>query len=258
MPVNLNYNIQGDGEPIIILHGLFGSSRNWRSIANKLSDSYKVITADLRNHGQSDHHESMSYFEMADDLHALIGNLCMDRVSLIGHSMGGKVAMIYALRNSEIIKQLIILDIAPITYEHKYGKLFFAMNSLLLDSIKHRKMAEQAMDQIINDTWMSQFLLQNLVRTDQGFNWRLNLTAIEANIESISGFPDFKSNCKYDRPALFLGGVNSDFITIHHHETIRNYFPDAQIKMIEQAGHMLHIEQPESVLKAISNFLSNY
>lgn len=255
MTISLHHNILGDGEPIILLHGLFGSSRNLRSIAGRLSEKYKVVSADLRNHGESGHTDSMTYPEMADDVLQLMDQLSIEQVSLIGHSMGGKVAMITALQKPELIKQLIVLDMAPVRYERSYGKLFTAMEGLPLPAIKNRKDAEDYLNSQINDPELSQFLLQNLVRTQQGFRWRLNLPAIKSGMEHITGFPAMNADIRFNGPTLFLGGENSDCIQTKYHETIHGYFPKANIKMIANTGHMLHTEQPDIVVESMTAFL---
>ncbi len=238
----------------MILHGVFGSARNWQSFARSLAESHRVITVDLRNHGQSEHADSMTYFDMAEDIHALITDLCLDKVTLIGHSMGGKVAMIAALQKSVLIERLIVLDIAPVKYDRNYTGLFKAMSKLPLNTIKNRNEADQYMNEQINDAWLSQFLLQNLVQADQMFQWQFNLAAIQSNIDYVSDFPALST--QYNGPTLFLGGTESDFINEEYHGAIRNYFPTAAIEMIAQAGHMLHIEQPEVLLDKIKSFLN--
>jgi len=257
MPARLHYNTIGKGKPIIILHGLFGSLRNWKSFAKLLANNYQVITLDLRNHGQSDFTDTMTYPEMADDVMNLIKKLSLENLSLIGHSMGGKVAMINALRHPSLIEKLIVLDIAPVSYTHRYGKLFEAMQDLPLNLVKNRIEAGTILNNQINDTFLTQFLLQNLNRDENGFQWRINLQAILNNIELISGFPDIETAIKYDKPALFLGGNNSHFIQSQYYKTIRDYFPGAVIELIENAGHMLHIEQPEMVVGRIRQFINN-
>jgi len=257
MAVKLHYKILGKGQPIMILHGLFGSSRNWQSIAKVLAENYRVITLDLRNHGQSGHAESMTYTEMAEDVLGLIKELSLENLFLMGHSMGGKVAMVIALLHPLLIEKLVVLDIAPVSYEHRYGKLFQAMQDLPLDQVKNRIEAGTILNNQINDTFLSDFLLQNLNRADNGFQWRLNLPAILDNIEFISGFPDIGPDTQYSRPALFLGGKNSHFIQAEYHNVIRDYFPRASIELIENAGHMLHIEQPEVLVERIRQFISN-
>ncbi len=256
MTVKLHYNIAGKGNPIIILHGLFGSSRNWQSAAKILAEEYQVITPDLRNHGQSFHAQSMTYTEMAEDILELIKTNSLDNVCLVGHSMGGKVAMMNALLHSHFIDRLAVLDIAPVSYEHRYGKLFQAMQNLPLDQIKNRNNAEEILNDQINDQFLTQFLLQNLVRAEDGFEWRINLPAIQSNIESISSFPDMGNDKQYDKPALFLGGENSHFVQPEYHGEIKKHFPNAEIELLPDAGHMLHIEQPEVVVDKIRQFIN--
>lgn len=255
MSTNLHYTIYGKGAPVIILHGLFGSSRNWLSIAKNLAEEYQVITPDLRNHGQSFPAESMTYTEMAMDVATLIRELSLEKVSLAGHSMGGKVAMVTALEYPDRINHLAVLDIAPVSYEHRYGKIFSALQNLPLNRIKNRNEAEQILNEQFDDLFLVRFLVQNLSRTDKGFEWRINLTAIQENIEHISSFPEPGDKSMFEKPALFLGGEYSQFIQPVHKEPVSRYFPKAEIEYIKNAGHMLHIEQPEAVLNRLKQFL---
>lgn len=255
MSIKLHYNIYGDGEPVLILHGLFGSSINWRSFAKALSENYQVITPDLRNHGQTGHADSMSYQEMAEDIVQLLKDLSLEAPSIIGHSMGGKVAMINALLYPEKVDKLMILDIAPVNYEHRYGKIFHAMQNLPLDKIKNRKQAEILLNDQLNDLFLTRFLIQNLARMDDVFEWRINLSAICENIDSISTFPDLESEKEFVRTTRFLGGEKSHFIKPEHQHTIHSYFPTADIDHVKNAGHMLHVEQPEKVLQELRLFL---
>ena len=255
MPVRLHYRDTGKGEPVIILHGLFGSSRNWQGIAKKLAEEFRVIAVDLRNHGQSAFAASMQYAEMAEDLYHLISELSLESPNLIGHSMGGKVAMMAALKYQNRIKKLVILDIAPVQYGHRYGKIFAALNNLPLDRITSRNEAETILDQTINDQALTRFLLQNLTRSGPGFQWRINIRAIEENIEYINTFPEDIDNLQWNKPALFLGGKNSMFIQPRFHKSILELFPAAEIELIENAGHMLHIEQAAIVVDKIRDFL---
>jgi pimeloyl-ACP methyl ester carboxylesterase len=257
MPASLHYNISGRGDAVIILHGLFGSSRNWQSAARILAEDFQVITPDLRNHGQSFHTASMTYQEMAEDIVRLLDDLSLAKTVLIGHSMGGKVAMVNALLHTHRIEKLAVLDIAPVSYEHRYGKLFQAMYNLPLDRIRNRSEAEEILDRQINDIFLTRFLLQNLVRSDNGFEWRINLPAIQENIEKISTFPEPGNAGVFDNPVLFLGGENSHFIQPVHRETIRRFFPQAEIEYIENAGHMLHIEQPDKTVSKLRKFLES-
>lgn len=251
----LHYQEYGKGPPIIILHGLFGSSTNWRSLSKSLSEHYRVITPDLRNHGRSSHYPSMNYSEMANDIANLMDTLSLQQSTLIGHSMGGKVAMVNALLHPDRVEKLVVLDIAPVNYDHRYGKIFHALNHLPLDQLKNRNEAEAFLNKHFDDLFLVRFLLQNLARNENGFVWRINLPAIQENIETISSFPDIVPAGTFNRPALFLGGEKSHFIQADHQRIIHKYFPGAEIEHIGNAGHMLHVEQPQEVLERTRLFL---
>lgn len=253
--INLSHKATGSGPPAIILHGLFGSSRNWQTLAGKLGRTHRVISVDLRNHGKSEQADTMSYAEMAGDILEFIKTQKLENVSLIGHSMGGKTAMTSALMQPGSIARLVVLDIAPVAYKHRYGKLFHALANLSLSRIRSRKEAEQKLDALINDITLSRFLLQNLTRSRSGYRWRINLETIKNNIERISNFPVPAPHSVYHRPALFLGGAESHLLQPSHLPTIRAYFPAATIEVINGAGHMLHIDQPEIVLDRIAKFI---
>ncbi len=257
MTIDLNYNLSGSGELIVILHGLFGSSRNWQTLARQLSNDYQVMTVDLRNHGSSGHASTMTYPEMADDVHHLIEKYTADPVILIGHSMGGKVAMMQSLQNPDTINKLMVLDIAPVSYAHRYGKIFHAMNNLPLNNIKNRNEAEIIFSEWITDSLLRSFLLQNLVRNESGFTWRINLPVIQNSIEQISSFPEMANDRVFKRPVLFLGGEKSDFILPNHHEKVYSLFPDASIEQVKNAGHMLHVEETAVVLQKTRDFLES-
>ncbi len=255
MPVTLHYNTFGQGPAVMILHGLFGSSRNWQGMAKRLADRYQVITVDLRNHGQSASIVTMSYPEMAADVIQLIQDLSLAGVRLVGHSMGGKTAMQAALTAPGIIERLVVLDTAPVSYAHRYGKIFFALRNLPLKEIRNREEAEAMLDEQINDLFLTRFLLQNLVRNEDRFEWRINIKIIEDNIETISGFPEATPGIHYDGPALFLGGANSHFIQAQHYPDILSRFPNATIRLLEGTGHMLHVEQSLEVENSLRAFL---
>lgn len=256
MLVKLKYNIFGKGRPVIILHGLLGSSRNWTIIAKRLAEIYQVITVDLRNHGNSGHHESMTYEEMADDVDRLIKELCLKNTIIIGHSMGGKVAMTTALVYPELFSAVIVLDIAPVRYLHQIDVLIDAMNAVDMAAIERRGDADRQLALTIGDPELRQYLLQNLARNDHGYYWRTNLASIRSNKDCISGFPEVLSGKEYPGPALFLAGMNSDFINHKIEPAIHHYFPSAIIEYIENAGHWLHVDQPGNVAKKITMFLA--
>ena len=252
----LNYNESGQGRPIIILHGLFGSARNWQGISRKLTEDYHVITPDLRNHGESPHKATMSYQEMADDIVSLINSRGLNDVIIIGHSMGGKVAMAATLTRPEFFTALIVADIAPVSYKNNFDTLISAMKTLPLDQIKNRNDAEAHLANSIQKPGLIQFLLQNLIRVENNFSWRINLQGISNNMESIHQFPDSLNGKSNRLPSLFLGGAESDYIRSIYNPQIYQYFPAAEIKMIAGTGHWLHAEKPEVFLKEVKTFIN--
>lgn len=254
--ISLNYTEYGQGRPIIILHGLFGSIRNWQGIARSLAENHHVVTPDLRNHGQSPHTDSMAYEEMADDVIALADQLKLNDIILMGHSMGGKVAMTTTLKYPERFSALIVADIAPVNYKHGFIELVSAMNALELNKLKSRKDAETELLKTTNEIGVVQFILQNLIRVDEKFSWRINLKQITKSLSSISQFPDsFKASpCRL--PSLFLGGSESNYIRSIHNASIYEHFPAAEITMIEGAGHWLHAEKPNEFLKEVNSFIN--
>ena len=255
MTVKLNYQIQGEGIPVIILHGLFGSSRNWATIARKLAADYQVINVDLRNHGDSECADSMSYPEMADDIHDLLDECGLVTVNIIGHSMGGKVAMAFALNHASRLEKTIVLDIAPVAYRNEYSHLIDALEKITLDNIKNRKEANESLRAEIPEEMLRQFLLHNLVQDSDGFRWRINLQAIKNNLTYITGFLGLNSKHLHTGSALFLGGGNSNYIQPEHHAIIKTHFPNAEIQTVEGSGHWLHAEKPQEVLEKITTFL---
>ena len=256
MSVRLNFKTFGEGEPVNILQGLFGSARNWRSIARKLPAKYHVFTIDLRNHGDSDHADSMYYMEMVEDIRLFLHDRHLDKASFIGHSLGGKADMAFALNYQEMLEKLIVLDIAPVQYENNFTHLVDAMLALDLTNISSRNQANDMLKADIEDAGVRLFLLQNLFHDAQGFQWRINLPAIKAALPDISAFPTFTWSSKHSGPTLFLGGDKSDYILPAYHEEIMSFFPTAQISSIADADHWVHADQPQRVLEEISRFLA--
>lgn len=237
---------------LIILHGLFGSSSNWRSIARRLSQYSDVYTLDLRNHGASFWDDEMDYPTMAEDVAEFISETKLATVNLIGHSMGGKTAMTLALSQPDLIQRLLIVDIAPVTYQHSHAPFIDALLELDLTAIENRKQADQALQEAIPETGVRQFLLQNLVQQDGGFSWRVNLTVLRDRMPDLIGFPEFSAS--FDRPTLFLYGEHSDYVIPAYHATIKQYFPQAELQAVNGAGHWLQAEQPNLMIKAAQQF----
>ncbi len=250
----LNYSVEGEGRPLLIVHGLFGSSLNWKSHARELAQHYQVYRVDLRNHGDSFHAAGMDYAAMADDLERLITSQHLDRVDILGHSMGGKVAMMLAHRYPQRVNKLIVADIAPIAYEHEYDGLLLPLMKLDLAQIKSRRQADEKLESAISERLLRQFLLQNLALEDGQARWKINLSAVCEGIGNITGYPDI-SNWNIKADSLFLRGANSSYISDAHWALIQQHFCQAQLVTIANAGHWLHFEQPRAFLAEVSQFL---
>lgn len=255
MPVKLDYQSYGEGPPLYVLHGLFGSGRNWNGVARRLSESYQVITADLRNHGDSGHADSMTYAEMAEDVVGLASSLGHESIHLAGHSLGGKTAMAMTLLHPGRVKSLIVVDIAPVPYRTNHEDLIRGMLALPVTSLSSRNDADEMLSRNIQSPMLRQFLLQNLVREGDRYLWRINLEAIRDNQSNLCDFPAELAGLSYPGPALFLAGEKSDYVQADHHPEIKRLFPEAEIKIIHGAAHWIHADQPEAVIEAFREFL---
>lgn len=234
------------GTPLLIAHGLFGSARNWGVIAKRLSATRRVITVDMRNHADSPWFDSHSYTDMANDL-AMLLDQPMD---VLGHSMGGKAAMVLALAHPERVNRLIVADIAPVTYSHSQNGPINAMRQVDLATIQNRADAKAQLGTL--EPGVADFLLQSLDMKNR--MWRLNLDALSAEMDKIIGFPDVTGS--FDGPTLFLSGGTSDYVQQAHRPTIKQYFPAAKFAKIPGAGHWLHAEKPREFEAAVNAFLS--
>jgi len=256
MPVELAAAEFGAGPPLAILHGLFGSGRNWQSIAQQLAARHRVLTFDLRNHGASPWTEGMSYREMVEDLRLSLRAHGIARAALLGHSMGGKVAMLSALLHPEEVDRLVVVDIAPAANPPALLSYIRAMRVLDLRGIRRRGEVDAGLAESVPDPAERAFLLQNLVIGEDSARWRLNLEAIEREFPQIAGFPDLPAGIAYPRPALFVAGARSNYMPPGHEPVVRRLFPQARISRIEGAGHWVHAEQPRAFLQAVRPFLS--
>lgn len=251
----LHYSETGNGEPLIILHGLFGSSKNWYSLAKVFSRHFKVFTLDLRNHGQSFHHDEMNYLVMAKDVHRLLVHLGIDSCSVIGHSMGGKTAILLALEHPQLVSRLIVADIAPVAYSHVYHHLIDPIKALQLDQLDSRSAVDEKLQRDIPEAVLRNFLLQNLERKNGQWNWRVNWQAIEQQLNHLTGFVQLPVAWKVNTPTLFIRGEHSDYIRAVEEAVITDHFDDATISTIRNAGHWLHAEQPENFSRLALDFL---
>lgn len=246
---------RSDQVPIIIIPGLFGSTVNWRVFARKLAESYSVIVIDQRNHGESPHAESNTYADMVNDLLVLCDRLNYDQVVLCGHSMGGKVAMLFSLLYPDRVKSMAVLDIAPVQYEHSHAPYLKALMQIDLTSLTSRSDAEIALQATIEDTSTRLFLMQSLVGKAGEYRWRLNLSVLLNDMPKIIGFPaDDVVGLVSRTKTLFILGGESNYVTQAHLSVVNDYFPDAGFVTIDGAGHWLHAERPKETFEAMVGF----
>ena len=243
----LFHGSQTDRTPLLIAHGLYGSARNWGAIAKRLSDTRAVTAVDMRNHGDSPWHDAHDYPDMAADLADTIDA----QSDVIGHSMGGKAAMVLALTRPERVRRLVVADIAPVTYTHTQTHMIAAMRQVDLARVESRRDADTQLAAFVEDPSVRAFLLQSLGVKAQ--RWRLNLDALEAEMPKIMSFPDVAGS--FDGPTLFLSGAESDYVQREHRDGIKALFPNARFAKIPGAGHWLHAEKPREFEAAVRAFL---
>ena len=256
MAVRLEAVEYGEGPPLAILHGLFGSGRNWAGVAQRLAAHHRVIALDLRNHGASPWADTMDYAEMAEDVRATLHASGHRRFAVLGHSLGGKIAMVLALAHGAEVARLVVVDIAPTAYRPCHLGYVRAMRTLDLGAIKRRAEADARLAPAVGDAAERGFLLQNLVLDGGEARWRLNLEAIERAMPRLAGFPALPPGAAYPGPALFVAGGRSDYLRPEHEPEIRRLFPNARIARIADAGHWLHVEQPQAFLDIVKPFLA--
>jgi pimeloyl-ACP methyl ester carboxylesterase len=253
--MELNFKVYGQGEPLIIMHGMFGMLDNWQLIAKKLSETFMVFLVDLRNHGRSPHSEEFGYQIMSDDLLRFMNENWIHHAHIVGHSMGGKVAMRFALENPDMIDKLVVVDIAPKTYEGNHESIIDALIGLDLSKLTSRTDAEIYFRKLINEESTIQFLLKNLSREKDGnYRWKMNLPVIVSKYQEILGHEH--TDEQFDGPTLFIRGQNSDYINPDEFNDYKHNFPDAKLITISNAGHWVHAESPDAFLKELLNFLN--
>lgn len=250
--MKLYYRELGEGAPLMILHGLFGYSDNWQTHAKKLAEYYRVILVDLRNHGHSDWSDAFSYEIMAEDVLELCDDLHLEDLILVGHSMGGKVAMHVAEKREELLEKLIIVDMGIKSYPMHHDHILAGIKSVTMDTIKARREAEEQLGQHIESEGVKQFLLKNMYWKEKGkLAWRMNVSVLDRDMsEILSGF-------KADEiftPTLFIRGAMSNYILDEDVSSLEAQFPDMELITVENAGHWVHAEAPNEFQEALLGF----
>lgn len=253
--MDLHYKSFGEGFPIIILHGLFGTLDNWQTIAKQLAEDYQVFIVDQRNHGRSPHHPEFDFLVMADDLQRFMEDNWIYNAHIIGHSMGGKTAMQFTMNYPDMVEKLVVVDISPKAYQSGHDLIFNALFSLDLSKISSRKGADEQLKLQIEDTGVRQFLLKNLTRNGSGgYEWKMNLRAIYKNY--INVLRAIESGSPFEKETLFISGGLSDYIRKEDMILINEFFPQAKMVTIPNSGHWVHAESPVEFLEIVKKFLN--
>lgn len=248
--------IIGSGEPLIILHGFLGMGDNWKTLANKFSANYQVHLVDQRNHGRSFHDENFSYELMVEDLVYYLDHHDLEKVNILGHSMGGKTAMLFAVEYSARLNKLVVADIAPKFYPPHHQYILDALNEVDFDKVSSRNEIDKILQKHIPEMGIRQFLLKNVYRIDKDkLAYRFNLETLEYNIDEIG--VALPARTLFEGPALFLKGALSGYITNDDEDLIAGHFPNCRIATIAKASHWLHAENPIDFYDNVARFLEN-
>lgn len=251
----LHYQSYGAGNPLIILHGLLGSSNNWHTLGKVFGEQFRVFALDARNHGRSPHAEDFNFTVMADDVREFIEQQNLQSASLLGHSMGGKTAMQLALTYPHLVHKLIVVDIAPKPYPRLHDEIFETLSTTRLEMFNSRKAVDEALAARIPDFAARQFLMKNLSRDDFGkFRWRINLPVIQQNYDAIAAA--IESNRTYEKPTLFIRSERSGYIESNDLPAIKKLFPQAQVVGVD-VGHWIHAEAPQEFARIVLEFLNS-
>ncbi len=253
--MKLNYKQYGDSGPyVVIVHGLFGMLDNWHNMAKSLSAHFKVVSVDVRNHGNSAHHPSMTYEDICDDFNELLKDLSIPKAHFIGHSMGGKAVMKLADLHPGLIDKLCVVDIAPKKYKPGHLAIFDAMFKLPVNTLSSRKEAEALLSESIDDVGIRLFILKNIDRCKTGgYEWKMGLENIYKNYETIIN--RVTVSWPFSNETLFIKGAKSNYISTEDESTILEMFPNAEFATIPKAGHWVHAENPEAFYTVLEDFL---
>lgn len=256
--MKLFFRKSGSGKPLIILHGLFGISDNWAALAKMWSQHFSVYAVDLRNHGQSPHSDEWNYRVMADDIIELMGDEKLHDVNLVGHSMGGKVAMQLAIEYPMAVSKMVVIDIAPRQYAPHHGNVITALNKIRPEQLNSRKDAEALLKQDLDDEGTIQFLLKNLYwkenpSGEKQLDWRFNSEVIIRELHEVNAATFPQTVCETE--TLFIRGERSQYITQEDEADIKEQFPNSKVLTIANAGHWVHADQPFPVYEEVMKFV---
>lgn len=240
--------------PVLLAHGLFGSGKNLGGLARRLSETRRVLSVEMRNHGDSFHDPDHSYPALADDLAQVIA-AHGDQADVVGHSMGGKAAMMLALTQPARVRKLVVMDIAPFGYSHTQTALIDAMEAVDLTGVRLRSEVDRQLAEHIPEPSVRAFLLQSLDLKSEPPRWKFNLTALRDQMANLVGWPANAPQASFDGPVLVLAGADSEYCREPQVEAIRDHFPQAKIRYFAGAGHWLHADRPNEVAEAIADFL---
>jgi pimeloyl-ACP methyl ester carboxylesterase len=250
-------SIGDHGSPVVFCHGLFGQGRNWTQIGKALAVDHRVLLVDLPHHGRSPWTERFDYLDIADRVAGLMS--ADDPVTLVGHSMGGKVAMILALRHPDLVERLCVVDVAPVAYDRmsEFAGYVEAMRGLDLDALAQRGDADAALEEAVPNPTVRGFLLQNLRRDGDGWRWQVNLDVLGEDLHAVGGWPEDRLGdvTSYTRPVLWVGGETSDYVREEHAPAMDRWFPHNRRVTVKGAGHWVHSEQPEVFLEVLRRFI---
>lgn len=240
--------------PLVILHGFLGASGNWHTLARRWAETRPMLVPDARNHGRSFHADAFGYAEMTDDLAALLDDRHVERVDLLGHSMGGKTAMRFAVEHPHRVRRLVVADISPFASPAQFAPYLDAMAAVDLAAVTDRDAVEAALRQAVPDWGVRQFLLKNLSRTREGFRWTINLPVLRAAWQDVGKAVDLHGT--FDGPTLFVRGERSGYVTDADWPLVQTRFPHAELATVPKAGHWLHADQPEAFFEIVEAFLA--
>lgn len=251
--MQLNFKRFGEGPPVVLLHGLFGSLENLGVLSRNLSQYFSVYALDLPEHGRSAHSDHTSIGKLSQQVKAWCDAQQLSDVALVGHSLGGKVSMELALSSPALVSRLAVLDIAPVKYSGHHTAIFKGLLALQPAELKSRSEAEHQLSEYVDEAAVRSFLLKNLEKRGGAYGWRMNLPVLHRDYHHLL---ESNRQARYPGPTLFLGGARSGYIAEQYHSEIFSRFPQADIEFVDDAGHWLHAEQPERVLSILYGFLN--